>query len=386
MAELAFHDAAPVGTTKETSEGYLVADARAGRIGIQLYRGDECGRPDMDVVRVYRPEEEVFRKDTMESMSSLPITLDHPPELVTAHNWKKFAHGFTGEEVARDGGFVRVPLVLKDIAAVRAVKSGKKELSWGYTCQLDFSPGETPDGQTYDAVQRNIRGNHLAVVSKGRAGRDCRIGDSSGDHDMNLKTIMVDGPSGVKVPVEVTDVGATIISEQQKALGQLTVDNVKLVTDHAAALKAKDAEHEAAIKAKDAELGALQAEIEKLKGQAVTGDSLDKLIADRAEVLHSALRIARDGDFKGKTPADIRRTAVAKKLGDKVVKDRSDDYVQALFDKLVEDSGVADADPVRDLMRDGRDTHDLNDAAEAAYAGMVKDMTTAYLTANGKAA
>ena len=54
-----FTDAVAVAGTRRRDDGYLVADARIARTGIQLYRGSEVGRPSMDVVRVDRPGAEV---------------------------------------------------------------------------------------------------------------------------------------------------------------------------------------------------------------------------------------------------------------------------------------------------------------------------------------
>jgi hypothetical protein len=65
-----------------------------------------------------------------------------------------------------------------DKATIADVEGGKRELSNGYASLIDFTPGETVNGQHYDAVQRQIRGNHVAVVDKGRAGPMCRIGDA----------------------------------------------------------------------------------------------------------------------------------------------------------------------------------------------------------------
>jgi hypothetical protein len=52
---------------RRTREGFLVSDVRAARVGIQQYLGSEVGRPQMDVVRVFRPEGEVFHHDAMSS-------------------------------------------------------------------------------------------------------------------------------------------------------------------------------------------------------------------------------------------------------------------------------------------------------------------------------
>ena len=126
------------------------------------------------------------------------MTNDHPSESVGAGNWKRHAVGMTGDEIARDGEFVRIPMVVMDQAAIDLIDGGKRELSMGYACELDWTAGTTPAGEAYDAIQRQIRGNHVAIVSAGRAGAACRIGDSwpSGSEmtvDMLIRDRGVDG-------------------------------------------------------------------------------------------------------------------------------------------------------------------------------------------------
>jgi hypothetical protein len=337
---------------RNTRDGYMVTEARIARTGIQNYRGFEVGKKDMDIVRVYRPEEEVFKDEAMASFTSVPMTVDHPDEAINATNWKKYAVGFTGEAVARDGGFLRVPLVLKDAGAITTVNGGKAELSCGYDCDLEWTKGTTKDGAEYDCIQRNIRGNHLAIVSAGRAGSECRIGDAdlteirkalsdqtwnpkAETSRMNTRTVVFDG-----ISIETTDQGAQAIEKLQ---GQLAAKD--------AALASANEAHTAAIKAKDTELGAKDGEIEKLKKSQLDEKAIDALAEKKAVVLASAKRLGDGVDFAGKSVVEIRRLAVAKKLGDEKVKDRSDEYVEALFDHLVADAG--EEDPVRTNLRSG---------------------------------
>ena len=160
-----------------TSSGYLVAEPRIARTGIQIYRGSELGRPDLEDVRVYRPANEVFDKRAMASLAHRPVTLDHPDRIVDPSNWREFAVGHSTGDVARDGEFIRVPLALMDAAAITAVQSGRSQLSVGYAAKLKWGPGETSDGQLYDAMQTEIRANHIALVSKARGGDKLKMGD-----------------------------------------------------------------------------------------------------------------------------------------------------------------------------------------------------------------
>lgn len=163
-----FFDAVQLDATKRrrTKDGYLVAMARAARSGIQVYGGAEVGRPDLRTVKVYRPADEVFSRDSLSSYAHKPLTSDHPVEPVTATNWRDHAVGFVGDEVARDGEHVRIPLMLADAAAIAALEAGKRELSAGYSCRLDWTAGTTPEGEAYDAVQRDIVINHVAMVDR----------------------------------------------------------------------------------------------------------------------------------------------------------------------------------------------------------------------------
>jgi hypothetical protein len=171
---------------KTTQDGYLTAYPRIGRIGIQLYKGSELGRPEMEVVRVWRPEAEVMHKDAARTATHRPVTNDHPREAVTADNWKKYSVGQTGEEVMRDGEFIRVPMCLMDAGVIRDYNDGKKELSLGYTSNIEWRSGVNDQQEAYDAVQTTIRINHLAVVDAARGGPKLAIGDHTTYHPLSV--------------------------------------------------------------------------------------------------------------------------------------------------------------------------------------------------------
>jgi hypothetical protein len=350
---------------RRTRDGYLVADAKVGRTGIQTYRGAELGRPDLATVRVYRPESAVFAQDAMASAAWRPVTVDHPSEMVTADNWKEHAVGLTGDQIARDGAFIRVPLTLMDAKAIQSVEGGKRELSLGYTCDLEFKDGVTPEGEAYDAIQSAIRINHLAICSAARGGPDLRIGDQEhrdkGGPTVALKTIIVDG-----LPVETTDAGEAAVN---KLRGMLDAAGKAMETATAA--------HVAAIATKDAELGAKDARIAELEKQVVTGAALDALVAERSTVIAKVRALAPTLDASGKSNADLKRAAVAAKLGDEKVKDKSDDYVGALFDHLAAD--VKTPDPLREVIGDGPlPIQDAKAKAEQAYAKRRQDLQSAW--------
>ncbi|MDW9843599.1 DUF2213 domain-containing protein [Sinorhizobium meliloti] len=369
-----FTDLAPIAGTRRTADGYLVADVRTARTGIQLYAGHEVGKPEMHVVKVYRPEAQVFDKASLGSYAHKPVTNDHPDEAVTADNWKALSVGQIGDEVARDGEFVRVPLVVMDGATISEIEGGKRELSAGYTCDLAWEPGTTPTGEKYDAIQKDIRINHVAIVQRGRAGSEARIGDGAGKWGvspvntqiaderipkMDLRKILVDG-----LTVETTDQGAQAITKLQKDL-------------ESSAAKFADAEkaHQTALAAKDAELAKKDAEIDALKGKILSDADLDKRVQARADLITKAHTIAKDVKTEGLSDPAIRKAVVVAKLGDAAVADKSEAYIDARFDMLVEDASKNGADPFRTVVQQGlSQVGDADKVVTDAYSQMVADM------------
>lgn len=158
-----------------TGEGYLRVRAKLSRHGIQDYYGYEIGQePPEKVFRIYRPADEVFSDEALASFRLKPVTDGHPFDGVTAETWTKEARGVIAEDVRRDGDHMVATLLITDAdIANRIQRTGSVELSCGYDCDLDMTPGFTASAQTYDAVQRKIRGNHVAVVDRGRCGPTC---------------------------------------------------------------------------------------------------------------------------------------------------------------------------------------------------------------------
>lgn len=156
---------------EETPEGYLRIKATFARTGLQRYR-----RQDGKEAIEYRPEEEVSRKDALLSLANLPVTLEHPPELLTPDTCRQYQRGHTGSMVEYRSPFAVGFVTVTDREAIDAVKRGDaREVSVGYRVKFDATPGVTPDGQRYDGVQREISGNHVAIVRKGRAGPEVRL-------------------------------------------------------------------------------------------------------------------------------------------------------------------------------------------------------------------
>lgn len=365
---------------KITDEGYLVVNARTARTGIQQYLGAEMGRPDLPVVNVYRDESEVFSKRSLESFSRIPITVGHPQDPVTADNWKDVAAGTTGDEVLRDGEYLKIGLKIKDRAAIDAVRSGARELSVGYSTDIVWGDGVAPDGTPYQARQTGIVANHIAIVSKGRAGAKCRVGDSwpvddedkraLGDlqahhrkgHDMTLQKLTVDG-----ISVEMTDTAVQVVS---KALAQRDAALVA-VDESKGALAALQAQHAKDLSTKDGEIAALRAQIPDAA-------KLDELATQRADLIADARKVLGDSfDAKGLDAAGIRRAVVAHELGD-AAKDLDDSAIVGAYRVIA--AKAPSVDPVRGIVGHARANDSRIPAADhvAAHGDYVKHLQDAW--------
>lgn len=361
-------DSVTASNVRRTADGYLVADAKVARTGIQDYLGTEVGRPDMPIVRVYRPESSVFADSAMRSYAYRPMTNNHPGgDGVNSKNWKDVAIGQTGAEVMRDGEFVRVPLVLMDANAIADYESGKRELSMGYGAELTFKDGVTDSGEAYDAILGPMTMNHLALVDRARGGEHLRIGDTkqpttTGGHDMaDLKKLLVDG-----LTIEVTEQGAQAIEKLNKQLTDAGI-NVKTLTDA----------HSAAMALKDAAISKLQAELDDAKTKILTDAQIDAHVKERADLIGAAKTIV-DGDYTGKSAPEIRKAAVLAKLGDAAIAGKDDAYFAVRFDILVEDAAKNPGhDPVRAHFQ-AKDSSATGDASEKARLQMIADMQTAH--------
>src|ERR1700741_3702791 len=90
---------------------------------------------------------------------------------------KKGVHGVIGEEVYFEEPYLRGNLKIISENLDEKINYDKKELSIGYRCDYDVVSGYY-NNIKYDAIQRNIRGNHIALVDEGRSGHDVAVLDS----------------------------------------------------------------------------------------------------------------------------------------------------------------------------------------------------------------
>lgn len=293
---------------RATPQGGLLADASLTRTGVFEYR-TQGG----DVRRELRPASEVFAKESLDSYKGAPVTIGHPGR-VGPGNWKDHTVGHL-DEVERDGDFVRGNMRIQhDDAIGKAESKELREISMGYTCDLDPTPG-TYQGQKFDAVQRNIRINHAALLPSGEG----RMGPEACLH--------LDSRAAVS---EWSDAGSYVrgtMDELQQAKADLTKANDELsrlkndsketskkVEELGEKVRSLSAENDALKLAADKQRTDAADAATRAKVDAEFEKAVDEMVALRADArMVFASADDPDGakwDHKGKRPDDIRREII----------------------------------------------------------------------------
>ena len=152
-------------------DGSVRYDGVLTRSGVFSYRVQKADG-SFGVRREWRPPAEVGKADSLATLELAHVCNDHPARRGDA---KKCAVGTVGTNIAWDGKSASGSFVVRDDTTNDAVASGKRQLSPGYDVDLDETPGTTPEGERYDAVQRNIRYEHVAIVHAGRQGSEVSL-------------------------------------------------------------------------------------------------------------------------------------------------------------------------------------------------------------------
>jgi hypothetical protein len=164
-------DAGRLGKIERTPQGGARIPAALTRTGVLNYLN-----ADGSTRRELRPPEEVFRQDSLATLRSATVTEGHAA-WITPENYQTHTRGHVAENVREDGSLVAAELIVQSSDSLKRIDTRElTELSAGYTCDFDPTPGEW-QGQRYDGVQRNIKYNHVALLAPGagRAGRECGL-------------------------------------------------------------------------------------------------------------------------------------------------------------------------------------------------------------------
>lgn len=299
-----------------TEEGYLAGTAIATRTGVFEYR-----LPDGTVQRQLRHPDDVLNEDSLATLKLKPVTDNHPSEIVNADNASRYSVGMTGENVQVDGGNVAITFNVTNKDTVQKVKSGqKRELSLGYKLDLLDEAG-VYEGEPYTHRQTNIRYNHLAIVQKGRAGAVARINMDGvavqlHPHDHEEHTIMEKPLSTVNLDGIDYQTAPEVKNALEKA--QASVKEVQTNLD---AMQAKHDEAVASLEAYKKEFNA---------------DSIAQAVAERVALMAEASKVVNLDALQGKSEREIQEAVIKSKHADINLDGKSDDYVKARYDVVME--------------------------------------------------
>lgn len=382
------YDAGELKKPRRTSQGYLKADALATRTGIFKYQ-----KPDGTVQYELRTPEEVFNHESLDSLAEVPVTNEHPQQPLNLDNTKHHQVGYTGSEISKFSNFVKAGVTITDPKTIGEIEQGKNQLSGGYLCDLEMTPG-TYQGQRYDAIQRNIRYNHLAIVKNGRAGPEARLKLDSND------AFMVDDEKPIKENIEDNKDSDFLNPKTDSTLkgapimAKLKINDQEF--DLPEAVSAHIAKKDSEIENKTATIDMLKADKAKAdKGKGKEKDPEDeddededeeeetdkkdkkkdnkkdkKTKMDAADAIKYGRAFAKAEAFAESVEAvfnkdsdnllEIQRSVVKKFNPDMKVEEKSDSYIEGAFDYLMENQKNDNAEKLKKAVGGAVNKNDSN--------------------------
>lgn len=362
----------------KTPEGYLLDSPIVARTGIYTY-----ANPDGSVRREYRPPEEVFAEDALASFKGKPITVLHPKNgRVTADTARRVTIGTIMSPAYRKDDtnlacdiIIHTPQEIKDY----------RELSVGYTVELEETPGVTENGETYDAVQHLIRCNHLAVVPSARAGRKARL-------NLDGNEVLESEVSNNMVKIR--------IDTNEFEVEQAVANHVTALTAKVDAADAKASAAEVKFEQASTELGTVKTDAaeahKKLDAMTAERDALqtklDAATTEKEEAVKQAVEVAQKEVKERIDLEDVAQKAKVEKIdgmdnkaikiaiikavrGDSFdVEGKSDSYIDAAYDFASADlknDGQAVVDQLRLIKTKNDGTQEVRSDAEERRNKMI---------------
>lgn len=167
--------------TKDSNGHLRVARTVISKAQVDPYFGREIPNYEalgLDADRIYNllrcPDELAKAADSFKGKQLLIKHL----EVDGSDPKKEYTIGSIGSDITFDGVHLYADLTVWDETGVDLIESGKmKELSSGYRYVADMIKG-AHNGVQYDGIMREIQGNHVALVERGRIGRDAVVADA----------------------------------------------------------------------------------------------------------------------------------------------------------------------------------------------------------------
>ena len=283
------------------------------------------------------------------------------------------------KNIRKDGRWVICPIVITDAGAVGRIDNGEcRQVSLGYETELVPESG-TYDGESYDYRQTNIRYNHLALVSRARAGDEAIVHLDAADGVMQevvepvketviMSKIRLDGIEYDAAPEVLNHIER--LTERTGA-AEKTAEELELEK-----LKAQEAADAAA-----GEKDAAKAELEKLKATS-NDEAIRAGVKARVALERTAAQVlGTEAKLDAMNDRDIKVAVVTKVHADAKMDGRSDEYVQARFDAAIEVNSKINAaavDTARKVLNPVKAVNADELDATAARARMIENLKNAH--------
>lgn len=359
---------------KITAHGFMYADAFVTRAGIfEYYTIDENG--NSVIIRELRPDSEVFAPESMDSLKLIPLTWQHPSEMITVENVKQYQTGTTGENISKEDEYVACKLMITDQNLIseilrRAEAGNSVELSCGYDCDVELIKGIDEKYGEYDAIQHNIRYNHLSIVDYGRAGREVKIKFDEGEQTM--KKIKIDGFKTKLVKFDSIEVE---VDEKVAPAVEALNEKINEVGAKVAEVETEKENVEKELEAEKGKAETLKAEVETLQKDKADLLNLDServkaLVKDRADMEAMAEKFDVDKTLK----MDEMKKEIIKKVRPSLNLDgKSVDYINATFETVVDVVNMDEENRKKLALGDFRKAVTNTDGAKDPRAEFMKE-------------
>jgi hypothetical protein len=350
--------------TQLTPQGFLKAPANFTKAGVFEY-----DRTDGTKVRELRPDEEVFHEDSLSTLRGAPVTNDHPKAgMVTPTNATTLTVGWAGETVERSDAYVSGSVTVMDSDTIQRIRSGDlREISMGYRCSIEHTAGEHPVYGRYDQIQRNIRYNHVAIGAPdwGRAGSDVALRldstaawsgtgvDNSPEKDVDSGKAPTSRRDAIMETMTIK-IGGVEFDVPKQAAQALQTDFARRDTE----LATVRADAEATQGRFDAQAAELK-NVKKQLAEAQDPERFDSALKEHAELTAKARRVLGDEAEMPTTKREIWEKVLRKDNADLDLTAKSDDYVEARFDHMIETAKTAPQAP-----KPGQGRADARNAAQ----------------------
>lgn len=334
--------------------GFMSLLANLTRTGIFVYQQID---PDgtVKILRQLRLAEEQ-NEEMMKTLSGLPLTNNHPDELVSPENASDYIVGMTSDQPKKilapvrngdgtDEEFIQQRLTVFNKDTMQDInRKRKSQISLGYQCQLDFTPG-VYKGQEYDCVQRNIRVNHVSLVQNARGGSNCKLILDGEEQTINLDGVSIDE----NIPKE-ENVKTFILDGKEYKVED---DVYSLLTS----LKTQCDEAEEKISSKEKTLERLTAQKDDLESKIkVQNDEDDtakfrEAVKARVSLESQASKVLDESvALDGLSEIEIKKKVVKKLRPSLLLDGKSEDYVDARYEIALEDFNADESDEVSNRM------------------------------------